>query len=429
MNPDQIILVSPQGWFQLKEGNCLPFLAWSGLKGSALVVVDFEQSQSGVQACKGKAEYAAALIEKNVRTEGLVEGPLQVFIHKQIRHTDSTLALYTAVPLDTWQQLQAWAEGQRDHCLIVPLTGLLPAMATEGRVHVLRSGTQLHAYSESEGKMHYAGATALGTDVADMQAPLRALMAQLRASAGGEAGKGVLWSSTLTDDVAAEQALAGRLAEMSSQEVKLVPHDTLRGETTDRKSSALPHLIGAAGQKAVQSSGLAKLAWMSESYVLPLAAMIAVVAVGLGGFAFSSHQLAQQETQVAASMQGEMEGLRQRATLVNQAAPPTELDASMALTRQLGHAAIYDPIQMLNTIRRAAGTAVRVQNVQLVKADATTKARFRVDGVVIDGRNEELSRFLSELKLEGWQAEPANPGDGSVGAFAYHLKPVVNKSL
>lgn len=429
MNPDQIILASPQGWFQLKEGSCLPIQPWSGLDGSALVVVDFEQSQSGVQACKGKAEYAASLIEKTVRTEGLVEGPLQVFIHRQIRHTDSTLALYTAVPLDAWQQLQTWAEGQRDHCLIVPLASLLPAMATEGRVHVLRSGTQLHAYSESEGKMHYAGATALGTDVADMQAPLRALMAQLRASAGGEAGQGVLWSSTLTDDLAAEQALASRLAELSSQEVRLVPHVTLRGESTDRKSSALPHLIGAAGQKAVQASGLAKLAWMSESYVLPLAAMIAVVAVGLGGFAVFSHQLAQQETQVATSMQGEMAGLRQRASLVSQAAPAPELEPSLALTRQLGHAAIYDPIQMLHTIRRAAGAAVRVQNVQLVKADATHKARFRVDGVVIDGRNEELSRFLSELKLEGWQAEPANPGDGSVGAFAYHLKPVGHKSL
>ncbi|MBT9549776.1 MAG: hypothetical protein IV088_02920 [Hydrogenophaga sp.] len=429
MNPDQIILISPQGWFQFKEGHCLPLEPWSGLEGSALVVVDFEQSQSGVQACKGKAEYAAALIEKNVRTEGLVEGPLQVFIHKQIRHTDSTLALFTAVPLDAWQQLQTWAQGQRDHCLVAPLIGLLPAMATEGRAHVLRAGTQLHAYSESDGKMHYAGATALGTDVADMQAPLRALMAQLRASAGGEASQGMLWSSTLTDDVGSEQTLASKLAELSSQEVKLVPHDTLRGEGTDRRSSSLSHLIGAAGQKAVQASGLAKLAWMSESYVLPLAAMIAVVAVGLGGFAVFSHQRAQQETQVAASMQGDMEGLRQRVALVNQAAPVPELDASMALTRQLGHAAIYDPVQMLDTIRRAAGAAVRVQNVQLVKADATNKARFRVDGVVIDGRNEELSRFLTELKREGWQAEPANPGDNSVGAFAYQLKPVVNKSL
>lgn len=429
MNPDQIIFISSLGWFLFKDGSCSPIDAWSGLEGSALVVVDFEQSQSGVQACKGKPEYAAALIEKSVRLEGQVEGPLQVFIHKQIRHTDSTLALFTAVPLETWQQLQSWSQGQRDHCLIVPLVGLLPAMAKEGNAHVLRSGTQLHAFCEADGKMHYAGATALGTDVADMQAPLRTLIAQLRSSTGSAQIAGALWSSTLNNEMATEQELAGLLAGLSSLDVKLVPHATLSGDGTAHKTSAIPHLIAATGSKAVHASGLSKLAWMSESFVLPLAAMIAVIAVGLGGFVVFSNQKAQQQTLAAASMRGEMEGLRQRVAMLDQSQPPSGPDATVELIRQLGHAAIYDPVRMLNTIRNAAGAGLRIQNVQLIKADSNNRARFQVDGLVINGRNDELSRFLSELRLDGWQAQPTTPRDNSVGAFAYQLTPVVTRGL
>ncbi|MCY1378156.1 hypothetical protein D9M69_657680 [compost metagenome] len=62
---------------------------------------------------------------------------------------------------------------------------------------------------------------------------------------------------------------------------------------------------------------------------------------------------------------------------------------------------------------------------QLIKTDSQAKPRFRVDGVVDGPANQELRRFLAELLAQGWQAESVSPNDGSSGAFAYLLKPVV----
>lgn len=429
MTQDQIIFVSAQGWCLFKGGTCLPIPAWPRLDGSALVVVDFDPSVSGVQACKGRPEFAAAQIEKGVRTEGLLEGPLQVIIHKQIRHADSSTALYTALPLDGWQQLQSWARSQRDHCLLLPLVAMLPRQRAQGWVHVLRCGVHLRAYCESDGKMHYADTAALGTTLADMQAPLRALMAQLRTSLGGDIDKGVFWSSIQADDIANERALAHSLHELTGKEVRLLEQQPMRTGSGAQKVSALPGLMDGMEPRSVSVSGLARLAWKSESSLLPLAAMVMVVALGLGAFALFSHQQAQRETLAADSQRGALQSLRERALRVNQSVPAPQSERDGAWVRELGQAALYDPVRMLTTLRRAAGPWVRIRSLQLQKAEGKEPARYVIEGVVTAGDNEALSHLLSALKREGWQADPATPADASVGAFAYRLRPLSASSI
>lgn len=424
MKPDQIILVCAQGWFQLAEGRCRELQPWADVKGSALVVVEFAQSQVGVQSCKGKAEYAAAIIEKAVRAEGAVDGPLQVFVHRQIRHADSSSVLYTAIPLDVWQQFQTWSQQQPDHCLIVPLAGLFLGKAADEQLQVLRVGSQLHAYSAAGSKMYYAGATAIGSDPADLHAPLRTVVMQLRASGWSGAPKGLRWGAVLSDDLDVERGLMGKLAEAGLNDARLMPHESFRiGEAAC--ATVLPHLLDTMDSKAIQAPWLGRMAWLSESYVVPLAALIAVMTVGLGTFAFFSNHLIAQEQANLQALQGESEQLRQRVSLVDRTNASALDPAEASFVRQLGFAAVHDPIQMLSTVRQAARPGVRVQRVQLIKTDSQAKPRFRVDGVVDGPANQELRRFLAELLAQGWQAESVSPNDGSSGAFAYLLKPAV----
>ena len=423
MKPDQIILVCAQGWFQLAQGQCRELQPWADVKGPALVVVEFAQSQIGVQACKGKAEYAAAIIEKAVRAEGAVDGPLQVFVHRQIRHTDSSVVLYTAIPLELWQQFQTWSQQQPDHCLIVPLAGLFQGPAADEQLQVLHLGSQLHAFSAAGGKMHYAGATAIGSEPADLHAPLRTVVMQLKASGWTGAPKGVCWGGVLSDDLDVERGLLGRLAEAGLNDVRLMPHESfLNGEATC--ASVLPNLLDAMDSNAIQAPWLGRMAWLSERYVVPLAALIAVMTVGLGAFAFFSNHLITQEQTTLQALQDETEQLRQRVSRVGQASASALDPEAASFVRQLGFAAVHDPIQMLATVRQAARPGVRVQRVQLVRTDSQAKPRFRVDGVVDGPANRELRRFLAELQTQGWQAESVSPNDGSPGAFAYLLKPV-----
>lgn len=422
MKPDQIILVCAQGWFQLAEGRCRELQPWADVKGSALVVVEFAQSQVGVQSCKGKAEYAAAIIEKAVRAEGAVDGPLQVFVHRQIRHNDSSSVLYTAIPLELWQQFQTWSRRQPDHCLIVPLAGLFLGKAADDQLQVLRIGSQLHAFSAAGSKMHYAGATAIGSDPADLHAPLRTVVMQLKAGGWTGAPKGVRWGGVLADDLDVERGLLGKLAEAGLNDVRLMPHGSFRiGDAAS--ASALPHLLDAMDTQAIQAPWLGRMAWLSESYVVPLAALIAVMTVGLGAFAFFSNHLIAQEQTALQALQSETEQLRQRVGQVDRANAAALDPEAATFVRQLGFAAVHDPIRMLATVRQAARPGVRVQRVQLVKTDSQARPRFRVDGVVDGQANQELRRFLAELLAQGWQAESVSPNDGSPGAFAYLLKP------
>lgn len=423
MKPDQIILVSPRGWVRIAEGQARDIKPWSALEGTALVVADFVESQVGLQACKGKAEYAGAQIEKRVRSEGGIDGPMQVFVHDQLRHEDSTLAFYTAVPLELWQQFQTWAAQQADHCLVVPLAALLPGKGDN--LNLLRCGTQLHGYAATDGKIFYAGVAALGNGTDDLRAPLRTLINQLRAAGWKGSSKGVRWGNVLSGDLAEDKELLTELNASGIAGAQLMPHATLRTSQSTQGATALPGLLDAAKGTALQAPPLSKLAWLSEAYVMPLAAMIAVVAIGLGVFAyFAQGQIAAQH-QVAQAMGSEIEGLQTRVSEANRLAATTDMDpATVAFVKQLGYAAVHDPVRMLGTVRHAAGSSIRVQRLQLARASQSSAPHFRLDGVVINGSNEALGRFLGELRNKGWQAESVSPNDATYGAFAYNLRPI-----
>jgi hypothetical protein len=112
-------------------------------------------------------------------------------------------------------------------------------------------------------------------------------------------------------------------------------------------------------------------------------------------------------------------------TAVNQAEATAKMPpATVTFITQLGFAAVHDPIQMLATVRRAAESTVRMQRLQLTKTNSSAQPHFRVDGVVMDGSNDGLRGFLSELRTQGWQAESATPSDSAPGAFAYKLTPL-----
>jgi hypothetical protein len=359
------------------------------------------------------------------RAEGAVEGPIQVFVHKQMRHADSCQTLYTAVALDDWQRHQDWAQRQRDHCMVVPLVAMLTTGSGKDEpLRMVRTGQQIHAYGESDNKMHYATAAAIGTDATDYLAPVRTMMAQLRAS-GWRSAAGVRWGAVRTDDAGTEQTLLARLAELGGLEARLLPHESFRTEG-GKAASVLPGLLASMPVRGFVASGLQRLAWLSEGYVLPLAAMVAVVALGLGGLAVYAEQSAVQERQAVRALNDEMEPLRTRVAAATAAGGTGVESADLAFARQLGFAATHDPVRMLTTVRQAAGTGVRIQRVQLAKADQASKARFRIDGVVANGSSVELSRFLGALRAQGWEAESTTPNDGSVGAFAYHLRRVAS---
>jgi hypothetical protein len=99
-------------------------------------------------------------------------------------------------------------------------------------------------------------------------------------------------------------------------------------------------------------------------------------------------------------------------------------DPQFAFASKIAEAALYDPVRMLALVRQAAGPKIRIQRVQLTRPDNSVKHFFRVEGVAAGGSNQEIANFTAALKAQGWQSSPAQSSDGSIGAFAYTLRPV-----
>lgn len=424
MTSEQIIFVSSRGWFQLAQGKVSEIQPWPTLQAPAYVVADFADAQVGVQYCKGKAAYAAAQIEKVVRAEGLIDGAVQVFIHRQMGHTDSNQTLYTAVPLPQWQEFQSWMARQRDHCLFIPLAGLLATKCPDGEIRVFRSGSQLHVFGQHEGRMHYAAAVALGTDPSDFVMPLKVALTQLKADGWKGRVDACAWAMVHPGDPVQEQALLDGLAETGVAQARLLPHASFddAAQASSVLASALPALVAALPTRAWAVPALQRLAWFSERHVLPMAAMVAVVAAGLGVFAFFADRTVDAERSTVAALQNEVEELRHRVGAAQEERQAEAEAPELAFARQMGFAMVHDPVRMLATVRQAAGTQIRIQRVQLSKGMAPEPARFRVDGVVADGSSQALSHFLAALRTAGWQAESTAPGDSAPGAFAYHFR-------
>ena len=108
----------------------------------AWLFCEFEGGVSSVVSLEGSPAHAVALIEKRLRADGMIDGDGKILIHKSRTMGAGYQSLFTAVPLDVWQQTFAWAEAQPDHCLLVPITSLMWNAIKSGEGLVVQNGRQ-----------------------------------------------------------------------------------------------------------------------------------------------------------------------------------------------------------------------------------------------------------------------------------------------
>jgi hypothetical protein len=143
---------------------------------ATVVITDFDGAVSQVTSLEGSTAHASALIEKRLRADGLIDNESKILIHQTRTVGNGYQALFTAVPLDRWQQMFAWAEGQPDHCLLVPSVALLWRSLRPGRGVVLHSGRQfVFVASLRNGGMVHASALAFSDSQDDLAMTVSAL--------------------------------------------------------------------------------------------------------------------------------------------------------------------------------------------------------------------------------------------------------------
>ena len=146
----QYLIQQHGGWLVFDNGRVSRSETRPRPQRSALAITDTEGSVSSVASLEGSPAHAVALIEKRLRADGLIDNDSKILIHKVHTVGAGYQALFTAVPLDLWQQTFAWAEAQPDHCLLVPATALLWSKLGVGQVLVCQSGRQLTVLARAQ---------------------------------------------------------------------------------------------------------------------------------------------------------------------------------------------------------------------------------------------------------------------------------------
>lgn len=420
MTPDKLLLITRDGWYSLADGYLSQIPAWSKVDGSVLLVTDFDEAPVGVLRFEGKPAYAAAMVEKHVRDEGLTDGATHIVLHRTVSVPDGCLALYTAVPLELWQRLQQWTRQQTDHCLLVTMASLLVAGLKPGEARVLRAGNLLHLVGFGDAGVFYASAVGYGSE--DFQGATRILAAQSRVELGRDIKGPVQWACALGGDMATENTYAEAFAAATGIACVILTHAPL---ITGRKAqvvSALPALCARLTFRSIEGPLLARLAWLSEGAIAPLAGATAIVGLALLGLGMLVQNQSGVEDRLGKQLLGQVGVLEGRIAAANLVDAPASFAPVAEFARQLGDGATYDPVAMLKLMRQAAGNTIRIQRIKLESgANANTKRTYRIDGVSEKGGLDAVKNLLAQTQRAGWRADPLEPAEQAAGAFSYRL--------
>lgn len=422
MNVDHIYRIGAQGWQAIHAGAWRDVPPWPKLPHPALVVLDLDEVTSEVWRFEGKPEYARALIEKRVRTEGLTEGNAHIVVHKLIKSPNGFQAFFSALDIDLWQRLSAWAGQQADHCMLMTSAGLLCSGLHPGQGRVLASDRQLSLFVLADAStMVYASALTMGQGLPALEGAAQLLAGNARDVWRGDSKLQLelspLW---LPQQAAALATAAAAFAQASGVTPAVTAGVSCRGAGGDI-DTMLPTLAARAAAQQALNPGLARMAWRAETWVSAMAALTAVVGVGLVAVGLFADQVAQSQQRAAAASLRELQQLEKRIQAVSRVEASGHLAPVAEFAQRLDSGARNDPIDLLATLKAHAGSDVRIQRVKLEPGQAGQVRAYRVDGVAALEASGSVVRLVNALQAAGWTLKAIDPVDSATGAFSYEL--------
>lgn len=421
MSAEHVYRVANSGWLHCHGHQAQEVPAWPRLTHSALVVLDLDDVFTDVWRFEGKADYAPALIEKRVRTQGLVDGAAHVVVHRLVKLPGGFQVFFSAISLELWQRCTEWAKEQADHCLVMMAPGLLCHDVSSGNARLMLSQRRLLSFVHTEEGMVFGSTQALGSGQSAMASAAQVLTANqtaLLTRLGADAVEwGTLWSTQAADVdtclTALRSVLGGTPVVMPAQELALV------GE---RVQTVMPALARQAAGRHALNPFLETVAWRAERWVAPITVVTALVGLVLAIVGVLVGQMAEQQRSAGLNQQSELTVLQDRIQAVSTVEAPQKLLPVAEFSRTLDEGARHDPVAFMALLKASAGNDIRIQRVRLESAAGLARIRaFRVDGVIAPGASASVTRWVSAMTAAGWKLKAVDPTYTVPGAFSYEL--------
>lgn len=418
----------------------------------AWLFCEFEGGVSSVVSLEGSPAHAVALIEKRLRADGMIDGDGKILIHKSRTMGAGYQSLFTAVPLDVWQQTFAWAEAQPDHCLLVPITSLMWNAIKSGEGLVVQNGRQFSVLALRKHDIIYRASMAYSEDATDLAMTVGALAGQVaddlaRNNEDGSETMVFQWCPLLMPQpLPGESTSSETLAEIFSAntgcQVRQVPTRTYRDNDGGTWLSAIDWVRSRSSTRIAVNPLPSRAAHLAE-WALPLASCASLVfAIALGALGARWALAAGEADDRAAQINQQIVQLEQQTqALAGDVRLPQGFDAALEfIEKAKGLSTGMDPVSGLQLIQEAAQDEVRILRLRVEQpADAAGQAgtnppadsrTLRVDGMVDIDRGTpgmQVAHFVERLRRQGFNPVPLDPQSGggtrtsNGGIFSYLL--------
>jgi len=278
MNQSLPIINLDNQWY-IMQGNSLQKIEKpETLKGSNIVVTDFQDAIFGMETVTGPVEHARALVEKRLRDIGLLDGPSKIIIHETRKVGDTATVIFTAIPADTYTEYFEMVNKQQDHCLLVPLLSVLCKQAdldkAESQAIVFHHGRDYDLLVVKDKKIKkILRLTAFSTTDEDVNQTLDTLSEEIKSHGINDENKidHIKWYSFLEDS---DSDLSDRLSQSTGIEVIKAPQTELTYENNKVKTS-VTNFFNNISAKDAANDNTSQMLYMSEK-VLPMAATLFV---------------------------------------------------------------------------------------------------------------------------------------------------------
>jgi hypothetical protein len=425
------LILSIQGvWYSCHGDNWSMATEPPALSPKSRVLSDFENAPCGVTAVDAQPDFAAAVIEKKLRTEGLVDGEAHVLTHRMIRAGGGSRVLYTAAPISNWQATFTWLERQPSVGLLFSVESTLLALAQRHDAVLCRVGRQFRLLVSKPDTLIFLSVTAFSDDPDDVETALLNLVEQARQQWSPRHDKmTLLWCDLL----APAQADAAPFHELIRQRlgvaIQLAPSVVIETPSGDLNTAA-SYMVDAVNWRAAANSWTDRLAAAADQFSLPVALVTAACGVALMLVAgFWTTQTLQLESQAS--------HLRDEVAAISERNAGMDIPAAALLARHantlgfLGSLATAqsspDLLSFMEVLRGASDQRVRVMRVRTLSGEGGT-AGFQVDGIPLNANSPErsLSGFLGALRAKGYHSTSEDPGYQSQqpGFFSYSIRRV-----
>lgn len=420
-------VLSLQGnWLRFHNGVWQSVSAFPKLDSATSILSDFDNAPFGVMPVDTRPDFAAAVIEKTLRSEGLIDSEVHMLPQRLFAVGGGTRVLFTAVPLVQWQNIFSWLATHTDINLLYSVDSAMLALAQKHDAVICRIGRQFRFLVSNPTTLLSISVNAFSDDSDDLETAMQNLTDQARIQWQPRNDKmNILWCDLLapgkSPDIELLKSVAHRLS------VKIETAET----TSFNVSNQLVHtcaqeMFSAMTWRSALNPIFEKIASFTDRYSVPIAALALICGVGL--LSISAYWLVENK-----GMENRYIETQNKISVIDARIAQMDVSPEVILAPHKEAIVFLDKLQLANEssdllaffddLKVVSKERVRIMRVRFNNKDGS----FRVDGVPYDNSTEQaISGFLGALKLKGYQVSSEDPGvqGQQAGFFSYSVKKI-----